>query len=232
MKKNLYGRCRLYRLTCVVSATFAILWALIVTYFDAHLVVNVTPSLIMIVAMAIPLCHSLSPGVFVILDLTGCVGFFWIKAINNSRTGLYDKRAYYHALFFVVQFFIGVSYIIIRRRQIKNSMEIEAQKEDLESLLEAQNHFFSNMSHEIRTPVNTIIGLNEMILREDISDEVAEDAQSVRSAGKILLHVFLILLNLRLTKLCPSVEGLFVLNIRNARKSLELWIIILIFAIR
>ena len=188
-KKNIYGRYRLYRLTCVVSATFAVLWALVVTYFDAHLVVNVSPSLIMIVAMAIPLCHSLSPGVYVLLDVTGCLGFFWIMGINNSRTGLYDKRAYYHALFFVVQFFIGLSYIVIRRRQIKNSMEIEEQKENLESLLEAQNHFFSNMSHEIRTPVNTIIGLNEMILREDISDEVAEDAQSVRSAGKILLQL-------------------------------------------
>ncbi|MBR3630840.1 MAG: DegV family EDD domain-containing protein, partial [Oscillospiraceae bacterium] len=45
------------------------------------------------------------------------------------------------------------------------------------------------MSHEIRTPINTIIGLNEMILREDISDEVAEDASNVRSAGKMLLHL-------------------------------------------
>ena len=26
--------------------------------------------------------------------------------------------------------------------------------------------FLSNMSHELRTPINTILGLNEMILRE------------------------------------------------------------------
>ncbi len=64
----------------------------------------------------------------------------------------------------------------------------EQQKEILE-LNRAQNRFFSSMSHEIRTPVNTIIGLNEMILREDISEEVAEDAEQVRSAGNILLHL-------------------------------------------
>ena len=45
------------------------------------------------------------------------------------------------------------------------------------------------MSHEIRTPINTIIGLNEMILREDISEEVAEDAANIRSASKMLLSL-------------------------------------------
>ncbi|MBO4904878.1 MAG: DegV family EDD domain-containing protein [Lachnospiraceae bacterium] len=188
-KKNAGDRYRIYIITCDISATLAILWALIVTYFDAGLVDKVTPSLIMIVAMSIPLCHCLSPGVYVILDVAGCIGFFRIMAYCTSRTGLPDERFYYHAIFFVVQFFIGLSYIVIRRRQIRNSMEIEKQKEDLEYLLDAQNHFFSNMSHEIRTPVNTIVGLNEMILREDISDEVAEDAESVRAAGKILLQL-------------------------------------------
>lgn len=43
------------------------------------------------------------------------------------------------------------------------------------------------MSHEIRTPINTIIGLNEMILREDISDEVAADAKNIQGASKMLL---------------------------------------------
>ena len=43
------------------------------------------------------------------------------------------------------------------------------------------------MSHEIRTPINTIIGLNEMILREDISDEIAENAINIQNASKMLL---------------------------------------------
>lgn len=188
-RKNMYGRYRLYIFTCVVSAALAIFWALVVTQFDAASTDQVSPGLIMIVALAIPLCHCLPPVVYVVLNLAGCTGFLWITVYTVARVGLHDKRYYYHVIFFVVQFFIGLSYIIIRRKQIRNSMEIEAQKEDLEGLMESQNHFFSNMSHEIRTPVNTIIGLNEMILREDISDEVAEDAENVRSAGKILLQL-------------------------------------------
>ena len=43
------------------------------------------------------------------------------------------------------------------------------------------------MSHEIRTPINTIIGLNELILRKDIPDEVAENARNIQGASKLLL---------------------------------------------
>ncbi|MGN0141679.1 MAG: DegV family protein [Roseburia sp.] len=61
------------------------------------------------------------------------------------------------------------------------------QKKEIEELNRMQNRFFSSMSHEIRTPINTIIGLNEMILREDVSDEVAADARSIQGASKMLL---------------------------------------------
>lgn len=63
----------------------------------------------------------------------------------------------------------------------------QRQKKEIEELNKTQNRFFSSMSHEIRTPINTIIGLNEMILREDVSDEVAADAKSIQGAGKMLL---------------------------------------------
>lgn len=61
------------------------------------------------------------------------------------------------------------------------------QKKEIEELNRAENHFFSSMSHEIRTPINTIIGLNEFILREDIPEDVAENARNIQSASKILL---------------------------------------------
>lgn len=63
----------------------------------------------------------------------------------------------------------------------------QKQKKEIEALNWAQNRFFSSMSHEIRTPINSIIGLNEMILRETTSDEVAADAKSIQGASKMLL---------------------------------------------
>ena len=71
----------------------------------------------------------------------------------------------------------------------KEKKRTEEQKKEIEMLNAAQNQFFSSMSHEIRTPINTIIGLNEMILRENVSEEVVEDAVNIRSAGKLLLNL-------------------------------------------
>ncbi len=66
----------------------------------------------------------------------------------------------------------------------------EEQKRKIIELNETQNHFFSSMSHEIRTPINTIIGLNEMTLREEnLSDEVIENAINIQGASRILLSL-------------------------------------------
>ncbi len=62
------------------------------------------------------------------------------------------------------------------------------EKNRAEELNRSQNQFFSSMSHEIRTPINSILGLNELIMRrEDISDDVRRDAANIQGAGKMLL---------------------------------------------
>ena len=63
----------------------------------------------------------------------------------------------------------------------------QRQKKEIEELNRAENHFFSSMSHEIRTPINTIIGLNEIILRSDVPEDVAENARNIQGASKLLL---------------------------------------------
>ncbi len=89
--------------------------------------------------------------------------------------------------------YVGLAiYIMVwfQNRQFeKENRRAKKEAEKVESVSRAQNLFFSNMSHEIRTPINTIIGLDEMILREDVSDEVAEDAANIQAACKILLHI-------------------------------------------
>jgi len=74
------------------------------------------------------------------------------------------------------------------------------QKKEIEELNKAENNFFSSMSHEIRTPINTIIGLNEIILRGDIPDDVAENARNIQGASKMLLTLINDILDLSKTK--------------------------------
>ena len=52
---------------------------------------------------------------------------------------------------------------------------------------EAKSAFLSNMSHEIRTPINTVLGMNEMILRECEDEDILKYASSIKTAGSTLL---------------------------------------------
>ncbi len=87
----------------------------------------------------------------------------------------------------VVSVFIGTLMRIQFVTYDKERRLAQQQKEEIEQIARSKDAFFANMSHEIRTPINTIIGLNEMILREDISDEIAENAINIQNASKMLL---------------------------------------------
>lgn len=52
---------------------------------------------------------------------------------------------------------------------------------------QAKSEFLANMSHEFRTPVNTILGMNEMIMHDTESDTVLEYSDNIRTAGAHLM---------------------------------------------
>lgn len=54
---------------------------------------------------------------------------------------------------------------------------------------ESKGRFLANMSHEIRTPINTILGMNAMILRESQEKEIKEYALDIQNAGQVLLSL-------------------------------------------
>ncbi|MDD6812215.1 MAG: ATP-binding protein [Lachnospiraceae bacterium] len=54
---------------------------------------------------------------------------------------------------------------------------------------QAKSDFLAHMSHEIRTPMNAIIGMNEMVMREEISDKAAQYSQDIYNAGQTLLAI-------------------------------------------
>lgn len=54
----------------------------------------------------------------------------------------------------------------------------------------AKDRFFSSMSHEIRTPINTILGLNELMLRSgELPEEMLKNARNIEGSGKMLLAI-------------------------------------------
>lgn len=53
----------------------------------------------------------------------------------------------------------------------------------------AKSAFLANMSHEIRTPMNAIVGIGEILLREDINDQQKNYVMSIVNAGNGLLTI-------------------------------------------
>lgn len=65
--------------------------------------------------------------------------------------------------------------------------EMEREKQEKFVISQTKNNFLANMSHEIRTPINSIIGMNELILRESTEQNILEYAGNVDNASKLLL---------------------------------------------
>lgn len=103
-----------------------------------------------------------------------------------------DKAIYFDA--FMAAVVIGALVGILQHFQseiLEKEIKVSAdQHKKIEKLNEAQNRFFSSMSHEIRTPINTIIGLNEMTLREkNLSEEAVENSLNIQNASRMLLSL-------------------------------------------
>lgn len=112
----------------------------------------------------------------------------------------------------------------------------KAETRKVEELNRSQNRFFSSMSHEIRTPINSILGLNEIILRQDdASEEIIRDSANIQGAGRMLLALIndildfskieagkmdIVPINYRVSELLSEIVNMMLL--RAQQKGLEL----------
>lgn len=66
---------------------------------------------------------------------------------------------------------------------------VEAKRIEAQAATRSKSRFLANMSHEIRTPINSVMGMNEMILRESTEKDIRSYASEAKSAAEALLGI-------------------------------------------
>lgn len=83
----------------------------------------------------------------------------------------------------------AVSILLAKDELEKKNEELKQAISDAANAGRARDLFLANMSHEIRTPINTMLGLNELIIRESQDETIRGYALDIKNAGNILLSL-------------------------------------------
>jgi len=75
----------------------------------------------------------------------------------------------------------------LREMRLMQNEMIRREIAENESL--AKSQFLARMSHEIRTPMNAILGMAELVLRENTSGQVREQTEIIKQSGNHLLSI-------------------------------------------
>ena len=115
---------------------------------------------------------------------TGFLGFL-VSCIIELINTLLDITIIRDSIPMITGLAFFLTFIVIQ--QVHDLRKINTEKQHAIDISEAKTRFLASMSHEIRTPINAILGMNEMILRENNDRTIDEYSRNIKTSGKMLL---------------------------------------------
>lgn len=80
-------------------------------------------------------------------------------------------------------------YLLMENPDIALAMEVQKEKEKADRANAYKSTFLSNMSHEIRTPMNAIVGMTDILLRTELSEEQKDYLLNIKNSGNALVSI-------------------------------------------
>ena len=167
-------------LTVIMMQICIVLWS------AAGATLSMTVSALSVMAVMVGL-YSIPEILYIVITATTVLNLYYVflmEAVNS-----FECRVSRMFLEIISVYFVEIVMYLLVKNRLENS---EMQTRVIASLREAEQYkddFLTSVSHEIRTPINTICGISEMILQEDLPEQVREDLYSIRTAGRSLLSI-------------------------------------------
>ncbi|MBO5303297.1 MAG: response regulator [Lachnospiraceae bacterium] len=141
------------------------------------------------------------------LTFTVCLGLFGIPDIIYTSVVATFVMFIYHGLilgYFEVDTAAEIGRLISQmvnvllleyivyiwtKRNSEGSTQLLGVINDLKEVESTKDDFVANVSHEIRTPINTICGMSEIMLREELPYKIKDQLLDIQRAGRNLMSI-------------------------------------------
>jgi len=113
---------------------------------------------------------------------------FFKSKVYFEQTNLVQSKAIALSFFLVST---AVIFLFLYQNYIHREIRLNIEKDNM-AIHKAENtkgRFLANMTHEIRTPMNAIIGMTDLILKENLTKNAREYSNTVKKASSQLLQI-------------------------------------------